>query len=130
MDLFPANPDRQAINFLLVPGGGFRRLIAFDFASANMAMLGATNFSIASTQTLSVGRLLRTRQGFFRDSAFEMIDRISAVPASVIEGIFESMPAEWLTSEQKRGICEPWSNGMVGGRLEALRKGIGDDSLL
>lgn len=130
LDLFVGNPDRQACNFLLAKAGGARRLLAFDFASARLDGIGGTTFPLEASKTFSVGRALRAQQGFFQDSAAEMLDRIGAVPVAVIRGVVESMPDDWLTGEQKRGICELWSNGKVGDRLQALRRGIKDESLL
>ena len=129
-DLFMGNPDRQLCNFLLVQDSGVKQLLAYDFASAKLDSLGITNFSIAETQTLQVGRSLRKLRAFNHASAIEMIDLIEAVPASMVHSFFATMPSDWLTDDDRGEICGFWSNGRVGERLAALRNGISDESLL
>jgi hypothetical protein len=129
-DLFVANPDRQLCNFLLVPGEGVRRLLAFDFASANLAEWGGTNFPVAQAATISVGRQLRKLHQFDLKTANEMLDWIAAIPDSVIEGFLSVMPDEWLSEQGKGRISGLWSSGAVGDRLAALRNGIENESLL
>lgn len=129
-DLFIANPDRQLTNFLLVAGAGFRRLLAFDFASADLRELGGTNFPVAKSQTISVGRLLRSLHQFDPRSAREMLDWIGAVPDSAVQSILLSMPDEWMSESEKGRISGLWSDGKIGDRLAALRSGIEDGTLL
>ncbi len=129
-DLFAANPDRQMANFLLVPASGSRQLLAFDFASSDLNQLATPHFSIANSQTLFVGKHLRNLQGFDPKAAIEMCDWIDAVPASVVMGFLSSMPDDWMTEDEKGKISDHWSNGAVGERLVALRRGIRDESLL
>lgn len=130
LDIFSGNPDRQFVNFLLAPAGGSRRLLAFDFASADLTNLSSRKFRIAETQTLSVGKRLRFLHGFDLHSAEEMVERIAAVPPSVAENIIESMPEDWLGEVEKGKICESWSNGGTKDRVAALRSGLRDESLL
>lgn len=129
-DLFVGNPDRQLSNFLLQSGFGTRRLLAFDYASADLWNLSSRDFHVAETPTLLVGRRLRALHGFDAESAAEMLDWISAVPRTVAESIVESMPDDWLTGLQKGKICDHWSDGGIGIRLAALRSGLRDESLL
>ena len=129
-DLFVSNPDRGMNNFLLNREGLTRRLCVFDFASVDITVLAGMNFPVASDATVHIGRFLRDRHGFFRQAAFEMIDRLSAVPAETIAGFLKRMPGDWMHAEQREGICELWSGKRLGGRLAALRTGIADESLL
>jgi len=130
LDLFLANPDRQLCNFLLVPQGSSKRLLAFDFASADLRELSGTNFPVAGTQTLFVGRQLRSLHPFELTSAYEALEMIRTVPESVVLGILSSMPDGWLSDEEKGKISGLWSDGTVEVRLAALRSGLGDGSLL
>lgn len=129
-DLFVGNPDRGLNNFLLQREGLNRRLIAFDFASARLDILSGRNFPVATCPTVKIGKLLRSQHGIFRQSAFEMIDRIAATPAETIEAFLGSMPDDWLNRGQREGIHELWSKKRLGGRLTALRTGLADESLL
>ena len=130
-DIFIANPDRQFVNFLLVPAGGGRRLLAFDFASADLKTLSSRNFQVADTQTLLVGRRLRRLHGGFDlQSAYEMLDWIAGLSASWVENTIESMPNGWLDEVEKGRICDQWSNGGTNDRIAALRSGLRDESLL
>lgn len=130
LDLFLANPDRQLCNFLLIPGSGVRSLLAFDFASADLRHLEGTNFPIALSQTMFVGRHLRQLHGFDLPSAREMLDWIAAVSESFIASVLSSMPDDWLSEQEKGKISGIWSNGTVGDRVAALRSGIEDGTLL
>ena len=129
-DLFVGNPDRQPRNFLLVQASGYRRLLAYDFASADLKNLSNRTLVIAETQTVFVGRVLRELHGFDRNGAEEMIDWIAAVPASKIESILSEMPEDWLSDRDKGAICDSWVDGAVGDRLAALRRGLSDASIL
>ena len=130
LDMFLNNPDRGKQNFFLQREGLRQRLFAFDFASARLDNLAGKNFPIASSATVGIGRFLRRKHGFFQRSAFEMIDRIAVIPAETIATFLGSMPKDWMSSEQREGICELWSGKRIGGRLMALRTGIADESLL
>jgi hypothetical protein len=129
-DLFVGNPDRQLCNFLLVSESGVRRLLAFDFASANLSELGGANFPVAQSPTISVGRQLRKLHGFDPKSATEMLDWIVAVPDTVVEKVLATMPEDWLSESEKGRISGLWSDGTIGTRLAALRSGLEDESLL
>lgn len=129
-DLFIANSDRQLCNFLLLSGSGYRSLLAFDFASADLGALKTVDFPIAKSQTMFVGRELRKLHGFDPKSAAEMLDWIGAVPDSVVDGILALMPDDWLSETEKGKISGLWSDGTIGDRLAALRNGIGNGSLL
>lgn len=129
-DMFVGNGDRSMRNFLLVNEGQSRRICAIDFASARLVDWSGYNFPVVTDQTVSVGRRLRETHGPFPASAFEMIDRIGAVPVETIEGILKGMPKDWLTAEQREGTCDNWSSDRVKGRLMALRSGIADGTLL
>jgi hypothetical protein len=129
-DLFIGNPDRSMRNFLMQNEGLNRRVCAIDFASARLDGFTGYHFPVETTETLRVGRFLREQHGFFRRSAYEMIDRIAAIPSGVIEGFVRGMPDDWLTKEQSEGVCENWSENRIQGRLMALRSGLADESLL
>lgn len=129
-DVFVGNPDRQISNFLLANGSGNRTLLAFDFASSELQLLGTTNFLVADTPTMFVGRQLRKLRPFDMQSALELTDWIERCSPQAIEAIFTSMPTEWMPDNERGKIVDLWSTGMVKVRLDALRRGLGNGSLL
>jgi len=129
-DMFVANDDRQTSNFLLVKDGAAKRLFAFDFASANLRDWSTCNFPVASSQTMSVGRVLRSVRPFDRASANEMLDWLEGVAPTTIERIMAGMPDEWMTAGERENVSDQWMSGAVRTRLHALRSGINDGSLL
>lgn len=129
-DLFASNPDRQLVNFLIESRGGAPRLLAFDFASADLQKISSDIFDIAGTATLTLGRRLRSLHGFDLASALEMLDWIAAVSGSAIESIVDSMPEDWLGGNEKGRLSEIWSSGGHQIRIAALRSGLRDESLL
>lgn len=129
-DLFIGNVDRQICNFLLVASGGSRRLLAFDFASSNLSQIKTTNFAIAQTATLSVGRRWRARREFDAARAFELIDWIGGICPSTLESILAPMPEDWMSSDEREMFIDLWGSGACKVRLAALRRGLSDGSLL
>jgi len=129
-DLLCGNPDRGLTNFLRFPDGSSSRLCAFDFASADMSALSRTTFPVAGSPTISIGRKLRRTHGFELPIALEMVESIEAVPRSVIEGLFKGAPKEWMSIEERKAFCEGWMGRQVKERLNALRSGLKDGSLL
>jgi len=130
LDLFLHNSDRDIPNFVLHSEGRNLRLCAIDFAASDLTALSARHFPIAHGRTFLVGKLLRHTHGFFEDSALEMIDRIAAVPTSLVAGLLAEIPPDWASHTQKEGICEAWQSSQMQQRLAGLRAGIKDGSLL
>lgn len=130
VDLFLSNPDRTMQNFVFVLDGAMRRLCAIDFADVDLKDLTSDRFPIVGTNTMRHGRFLRSKHGFFVESALEMIDRIEAVPRGLIEGILRDMPDDWMTGDQRNDIVDAWSGKQIAARLSALRAGISDESLI
>lgn len=130
VDLFLSNPDRTLQNFVFVHDGGMRQLCAIDFADVDLKDITSDRFPIVGTNTMLHGRLLRSRHGFFVESALEMIDRIEAIPRGLIEGILRGMPDDWMAGAQRNDIVDAWSDKKIAVRLSALRAGIKDGSLI
>ncbi|QCI93788.1 hypothetical protein FA702_09575 [Novosphingobium sp. EMRT-2] len=119
LDIFLENPDRNLRNFILDNDGRISRLRAIDFASSRFLIEFDANFPIASSNTTHVGKYLRQRHGGHHEAAFELLDRIGAIPLGVIEGIIHEMPSDWLPRDQMGGFFEVWSNGQH--KARALR---------
>lgn len=116
-DLLIGNPDRQLVNYLLVNEGRGRRLLAYDFASSQLEFGSAANFEVADSKTMFVGRQLRKLRAFDLESAFELLDRVKAVPLSEVEGILRSIPQEWISDEFRGRVHEQWQKGSCGTEL-------------
>jgi hypothetical protein len=130
LDFVLANPDRDTQNFVLRRDGNRLNLSPIDYASARLDLLRTRQFPIAPARTTLVGKLLQKVHGRFSESAIEMVDRIAAIPASVIEGILVGIPEDWSDATQKEGLCDAWSSSQFRDRLAALRAGIRDGTLL
>ena len=127
LDLALANPDRSLPNFLMDVRD--RQVRAYDFASADLKALAADRFSIEGSNTLSVGRTLRSIHGFDVDAALEMIKRLEATPVKAIRRFLSELPGGWLTKAEGESLCEDWEK-RLGARLAALSAGLRDGSLL
>lgn len=127
LDLALANPDRSLCNFLM--DADDRQVRAFDFASADLKSLAVDRFSIEGTNTLSVGRVLRSIHGFDLEAALEMVKRLEATPVKTIRRFLSELPGDWLTKGEGESLCENWEKRM-GTRLAALSAGLRDGSLL
>lgn len=106
-DTFIDNPDRILQNFVLEGQTG--RIRAIDFASARFLNPGATNFPIASENTVIVGKHVRGIHGVHRESAFELLDWLGSMASATIAGIVDGMPKEWLSEEERGRFFEAWS---------------------
>jgi hypothetical protein len=126
-DLFLGNPDRSLRNFILENDTG--RLCVYDFADVQLNNLSHERFLVEESETISVGRFLRSIHKFEPTAALEMIDHLAAVPVDVIRLILKEMPDDWMPADQREGLCDVWDN-QRNGRLSALRAGIKDGSLL
>jgi hypothetical protein len=126
-DLFLGNDDRSLRNFLIEADS--RRLCAFDFANADLLKLSSRRFPVEHGATISIGRMLRRVHGFDKVAALDMATKLEAVRVEQIQAILREMPNEWWSSDEGEKLCAVW-NDERGGRIEALRAGLGDGSLL
>lgn len=126
-DLAIGNPDRSMSNFMMEIGD--RQLRAFDFADASLKTFAADRFSIEGTNTLSVGKQLRSIHGFDLDAALEMVKRLEATPTKVIRGFLGELREDWLADGEGENLCEDWEKRLEA-RLAALSAGLKDGSLL
>jgi hypothetical protein len=120
-DLFIDNPDRHLRNFILDLDGSTAQVRAIDFADASVLEFSVDKFPVASASTSRIGRIVRKRHGTHRAAAFEILDRLRAVPLSVIEDILKGMPESWLSRDQAGGLLEVWSDGRIEQRLSRTK---------
>jgi hypothetical protein len=123
-DLFIDNPDRGPDNFVLVRDGLQTNLCPIDFASARLFDCTIDRFPVAGERTNFVGQHYRRIHGDHLESAVEMLDRISAVPAATVVNFLNEMPDTWLNARQLGDIHEFWSDGRREQRLKNLRSAL------
>lgn len=127
LDMFLYNIDRAASNLVLIDDGNMDKLCAIDFALCELAIRPITEFPIEKSETVVVGKMLQKVHGSFRDSAFEMIDRISNVPITVIRSFFMELPIDWNNDGEREKLYGIWDGPKLGIRLDALRERISHD---
>lgn len=123
-DLFLDNPDRAPDNFILQRDGGRTNLIPIDYASARLIRATADTFPVESERTISVGNLHRKLHGSHLESAMEMVERIGAIPASIVDDIFNEMPECWLSDRQRGNFDGFWTDGRKDRRIALLRRAL------
>lgn len=130
LDLFLYNDDRHLGNYLSVPDEDIRRLYAFDFSRALFWKWPWVGFPEKNDNTRRCGYLLRQLHGFDHAAADATLDRLSALDDSTIQNFIGSMPSDWLPPNQHADFIAWWSNGQKMSRIDNLRKGFSDGTLL
>jgi hypothetical protein len=134
LDMFLFNDDRHFGNYLSVDDAGTRRLYTFDFSRAlfwNWPFEGfpnAVNGLVCNTR--KYGAQLRNLHGWHLEEALIVLDRLASVDSNTVEGFVNRMPPEWLPDDELVPFLAWWSDGRRHERLEALRKGMTDGTLL
>lgn len=129
-DMFIYNEDRHFTNYLSYDDNGKRRLFAFDFSRAFFWSWPWQGFPDRQSTTRICGRMLREVHGFDKAAADAILNRIDAIKAVSIEHMLARMPTEWLPQSKADELLGWWSGDAKSERVYALRKGIGDGSLL
>jgi hypothetical protein len=130
LDMFLNNFDRHDENFITSRSGATATLFVIDFARSLFWHESFDLFPRPNQHTVVTGRQLRKRHGFDLDAANRMIDRIVSVPADRIKEFLLQMPREWLPDDKHLAFLQWWGGQGRRRKLDALRKGLEDDSLL
>jgi len=120
-DHFIMNPDRDLQNLILDQDGNPSIIKAIDFADSQIVPFPGEKTLIENVQSVRVGRLWRSNFGTHKSAAFEMLDRLGAIPKSTIEGIIGQMPDDWLSDDQAGDLSEVWSDGRCQRRIAKLK---------
>ncbi len=128
-DYFIDNIDRSAYNFVSHSDGGYRRLLAIDFASATLLMRPRTEVGMPSSKTANFAKLMKHVHGFDSDAALEMLERIRSVPVSFVQSVMDNMPQGWLDEAAALRFMEFWGGNDRNKRLARLEAGISNGSL-
>jgi hypothetical protein len=87
-------------------------------------------FPQPTQHTRSTFRCIVQRHGFDLAAANSVLERLSEIGSVKIESAFSTMPESWLENETRREFIEWWRNGGRHARIDALRRGIADGSLI
>lgn len=129
LDMFLYNDDRHLNNYLSIDDNGVRRLYAFDFSRALFWSWPWNGFP-QGCNTRLWGNVLRQLHGFDAAAAGATMDRLTALAPATVEGFINRMPTDWLPDDLRSQFIQWWSSTAREVRLNELRKGIADGSLL
>jgi hypothetical protein len=130
LDMFIHNDDRHLGNYLSVDDNGTRRLYAFDFSRALFWQWPWIGFPAVGQNTRIWGAFIRSSHGFDQNSASGTLDRLSGLAPATIEGFINQMPTDWLSADIRAQFIGWWASNARNARIEELRAGIIDGTLL
>ncbi|MCP1247340.1 hypothetical protein NKW54_15625 [Acetobacter cerevisiae] len=130
LDLFLYNDDRHLGNYLSVPDGDIRRLYAFDFSRALFWKWPWDGFPTKDDKTRVCGQLLQQLHGFDHAAADATLDRLGALDDSTIQSFMGRMPSDWLSPDRRADFAAWWSDGAKMSRIDNLREGFSNGTLL
>ena len=130
LDMFLNNTDRHLGNYLSVDDNGVRRLYAFDFSRALFWEWPWVGYPSADVHTRTWGSVLRRLHGFDIVAANSTISGLGALAPAAVEGFINQMPEDWISIGQRSQFMAAWTDGAFQVRLDGLRKGFTDGSLL
>lgn len=129
-DMFFFNDDRHLENYLSVDDNGVRRLYAFDFSRALLWTWPWNGYPPAGCNTRVWGAFLRRYHGFDEIAALGTLDAIASLDPGIVQSFINHMPSDWMTAGQRTEFVNVWTNGHCNVRVDALRRGFQDGSLL
>ncbi|SFO26104.1 hypothetical protein SAMN05216330_102448 [Bradyrhizobium sp. Ghvi] len=130
LDLVLFNDDRHLDNYLSVNDNGVRRLYTFDFSRALFWHWPWNGYPPPACNTRLCGGLLRQLHGFDFVAANSVLDALAALGSVSVEGIINQMPADWLSATLRAEFMDVWTTGVRRSRIDGVRKGLSDGSLL
>jgi hypothetical protein len=130
LDMFLYNEDRHFGNYLSIDDNGVRRLYTFDFSRAVFWQWPWNGYPVSTTHTRTHGRVLQQLHGFDSVAANSVLDNIRALAPSTIEGFVNQMPTDWSSTALRAQFVDVWSTRQCTTRVDALRKGLSDGTLL
>lgn len=130
LDLFLFNDDRHLDNYLSVNDSGVRRLYTFDFSRALFWHWPWNGFPAPMCNTRQCGAMLRKLHGFDPVAANSVLDALAGLGPSSVEGIINQMPVDWLPTALRAEFMNVWTAGVRRSRIDGVRKGLSDGSLL
>lgn len=129
-DMFTNNVDRHDENYLSIEDRGTRRFYAIDFGRSLFWHGRLETFPEPTQQTRITFRKIVQRHGFDLAAANAMLDRLAEIGSEKVTAALSSMPDSWLEQAARLEFTNWWENGERQRRLDALRKGLSDASLI
>lgn len=129
-DMFIHNVDRHDQNYLSVDDRGTRRFYAIDFGRSLFWNGSLSGFPTAPQPTVTTFRQIVVRHGFDLAAALAVVERLSELGVAKIEAAFSTMPASWLDQTKRREFISWWKDNGRHERLQKLREGLTNGTLL
>lgn len=130
LDLFLFNDDRHVNNYLSVNDNGVQRLYTFDFSRALFWHWPWSGYPPATCNTRSCGSILWRLHGFDLVAANSVLDALGAYSPTALQGLINQMPPHWLPDPLQTELINAWTTGGRQSRIDDIRKGLTDGSLL
>jgi hypothetical protein len=130
LDLFLDNDDRHLQNYLSIEDDRIYRFFAFDFSRALFWRWPVSGFVGDGTNTRFCGKLLRDYHGFDAGAADVTLERLQNISPMTVDGFISRMPPDWLQPNIRTDFTAWWSGTERLARLDALREGMKNGSLL
>ncbi|RFP53105.1 MAG: hypothetical protein BJG00_017650, partial [Limnothrix sp. CACIAM 69d] len=121
--------------FMVVPDGSSHKVLSFDY-SRSWLVLGfppPNEIMIdADIPTVNVKNWLKANFGNYIsvNAANEVLDRIGAIDTASVRRIIDSHPRDWLTQANDDAIISWWDSGMALARVNAIKTGLHNGTLV
>ncbi|MEX1306369.1 MAG: HipA family kinase [Rhodovibrionaceae bacterium] len=130
-DLFIANDDRHINNLIFRDHDGEKVVLAIDFSHSLFGKWPLErNLPGPSSNTVKVGRMIRSHWGFNVIEAKECLERIRGIPLTSISAILSEMPSGWLPQKEQNDLLQWWGSLERDKWLNRLVKGHNDATVL
>lgn len=132
-DLYCANWDRHPGNYLVLEQGGQKVAFAIDFSHVAVLPSDALTDPIAATNNMTrvyFPTLVAPYGGPDHQAALMMVDRLAALRPEHIEPILRGIPPDWLSASQKDAARAWWEDGRSAARIEQIREGVQNGTLM
>jgi hypothetical protein len=130
LDLFLNNIDRHMGNFLIAGAGNERQLMALDFARSVFWRWPWDGFFQDGDTSAREWIDLRQRHGFDIEAALLIVRRLGVISPAQIRRMVGQMPTHWLPLSLSDDLFAYCDGGGWADRVEQLRKGLTDGSIV
>ena len=134
LDLFVHNGDRHLKNYFVLKQQVGYSAVAMDFGRAWLfnGMPPPDLPMQPSENTIAAQRALKVLFGDFIDQqeVGDVCDRLLGVTDGEIAGFISSHPSSWLQNSQKKDILDWWKSDARTGRVQTIKEGIINGSLV
>jgi hypothetical protein len=129
-DIFFFNDDRHLENYLSIDDNGVRRLYAFDFSRALFWRWPWNGYPDTACHTRQWGTVMRRLHGFDEAAASATLDAIGSLAPASVQSFINHMPSDWMAADHQAQFVDVWTGNNCKLRVDAIRKGFQDGSLL